>query len=87
MDRLAGRISEEIAQGNTQQSGEETTVSTPRGDAVLNRSGNGTWSLRGDDFGSVTPPGGTVREVFKAVFGVIEGARLAAVQEDLQKRA
>ena len=87
MDRLVGRISEEMAQGHVQSVGNEEVVTTPRGDVVLSRGANGSWSLREDDFGSVTPPGGTVREVFKASFGVAEGTRLAAVRENRQGRA
>jgi hypothetical protein len=65
----------------------ERIVATPRGDAVLSKSEGGTWSLRGRDFGSVTPPGGTAREAFKAAFGVFEGTRLAAGQEGPRGRA
>jgi len=65
----------------------ERIVATSRGDVVLSKSEGGTWSLRGSDFGSVTPSGGTAREAFKAVFGVFEGTRLAVGQEGARGRA
>jgi hypothetical protein len=56
------------------QTSESRVVSTPRGDALLQRRGR-TWFIRGDDFGA-TAPDGRAKDVFTAAFGIIEGARV-----------